>query len=121
MPPLRSSRKVRRARSHPTFTTNEFVGRADTKRIKKSLKATHATGISVVLHQAQNAPDEADFVARQIKHIVAHTGGLVDYGDMAILLRYGALSRNIEVALQKAGIPSRMVGGHKVGVHERVF
>ncbi|KAL8281470.1 hypothetical protein RQP46_006154 [Phenoliferia psychrophenolica] len=85
----------------------------DTKRIKKSLKATHATGLSVVLHQAQNAPDEADFVARQIRHVVAHSGGLVDYGDVAVLLRYGALSRNIEVALQKAGIPSRMVGGHK--------
>ena len=44
---------------------------------------------------------------------MAHLGGLVNYNDFAILLRYGALSRNIETALQKAGIPSRMVGGHK--------
>lgn len=44
---------------------------------------------------------------------MAHLGGLVTYNDFAILLRYGALSRNIETALQKAGVPSRMVGGHK--------
>lgn len=66
-----------------------------------------------MLHCAPTAFDEAAFIAAQIKHIVAHTGGLIDFGDIAILLRYGALSRNTEVALQKAGIPNRMVGGHK--------
>lgn len=86
---------------------------ADTKRINKGLKATHTAGSSVVLHCAPNAHDEAAFIAAQIKHLIAHTGGLLDFGDIAILLRYGALSRVIEVALQKAGIPSRMVGGHK--------
>ncbi|KAI5478522.1 ATP-dependent DNA helicase [Pseudohyphozyma bogoriensis] len=85
----------------------------DTKRIKKTLKATHPSGISTVLHKVGGAQEEGDYIARQIKHIIAHTGGLIDYGDIAILLRYQALSRSIEVALQKAGIPSRMVGGHK--------
>ncbi|SCZ97874.1 BZ3500_MvSof-1268-A1-R1_Chr3-3g06427 [Microbotryum saponariae] len=86
---------------------------SDANRIQKGLKATHGAGSSVVLHCASNAYEEASFIAAQIKHLVAHTGNLVDYGDVAILLRYGALSRNIEVALQKTGIPSRMVGGHK--------
>ncbi|SCV74703.1 BQ2448_7732 [Microbotryum intermedium] len=89
------------------------VVRQDTNRIQKGLKATHGAGSSVVLHCAFNAFEEASFIAAQIKHFVVHTGNLVDYGDVAVLLRYGALSRNIEVALQKAGIPSRMVGGHK--------
>jgi DNA helicase-2/ATP-dependent DNA helicase PcrA len=44
---------------------------------------------------------------------VAHLGGLVTYNDFAVLLRYGALSRAIETAFQRSGIPSRMVGGHK--------
>ncbi|SGY83222.1 BQ5605_C009g05624 [Microbotryum silenes-dioicae] len=86
---------------------------SDSNRIQKGLKATHGAGSSVVLHCASNAYEEATFIAAQIKHLVAHTGNLVDYGDVAVLLRYGALSRNIEVALQKTGIPSRMVGGHK--------
>lgn len=86
---------------------------ADTKRINKSLTTSHPAGSSVVLHPAPSAQDEAAFIASSIKHLVAHLGGLVGYNDFAVLLRYGALSRNIEVALQKAGIPSRMVGGHK--------
>ncbi|GJN94058.1 hypothetical protein Rhopal_007122-T1 [Rhodotorula paludigena] len=89
------------------------VVRQDTKRVKKSLKTSHPSGSSVVLHPAPSAFDEATFIASTIKHLVAHLGGLVGFNDFAILLRYGALSRNIEVALQKAGVPSRMVGGHK--------
>ncbi|BGP35653.1 ATP-dependent DNA helicase srs2 [Rhodotorula toruloides] len=89
------------------------VVRQDTKRINKSLTTSHPAGSSVVLHPAPSAQDEATFIASTIKHLVAHLGGLVGYNDFAVLLRYGALSRNIEVALQKAGTPSRMVGGHK--------
>ncbi|BGP43735.1 ATP-dependent DNA helicase srs2 [Rhodotorula kratochvilovae] len=89
------------------------VVQQDTARIPKSLRTSHPAGSSVVLHPAPSAPDEAAFIASTIKHLVAHLGGLVGYNDFAVLLRYGALSRNIEVALQKAGVPSRMVGGHK--------
>lgn len=85
----------------------------DTKRINKGLLPSHTTGSSLVLHHAPDATTESLFIAAQIKHLVAHCGGLLDYGDFAVLLRYGAISRNVEVALQKAGIPSRMVGGHK--------
>lgn len=89
------------------------VIRQDESRINKSLKPIHPTGTSVVLHRAKNSYEEALFVADQIKHVLAFHGGLMDFGDVAILLRYGALSRNIEVAFQKCGIPSRMLGGNK--------
>ncbi|GAA5834422.1 hypothetical protein JCM11251_007984 [Rhodosporidiobolus azoricus] len=89
------------------------VVRQDTKRINKSLYASHPSGTSVVLHHAPTAQDEAAFIASSIKHLVAHLGGLVTYNDCAVLLRYGALSRAVETALQRAGVPSRMVGGHK--------
>ncbi|GAA5891913.1 hypothetical protein JCM6882_007403 [Rhodosporidiobolus microsporus] len=89
------------------------VVRQDTKRINKSLVASHPSGTSVVLHHAPSAQDEATFIASSIKHLVAHLGGLVTYNDCAVLLRYGALSRAVETALQRAGVPSRMVGGHK--------
>ncbi|KAK4054001.1 ATP-dependent DNA helicase srs2 [Microbotryomycetes sp. JL221] len=85
----------------------------DKKRINKGLKASHVNGSNVVIHHAGTAFDEAQFIAAQIKHLRAHTGNLIEFGDVAILLRYGALSRNIEVAFQKESIPYRMVGGHK--------
>lgn len=87
--------------------------KTDKTRINKSLKPTHPTGSSLVLHTANDALSEASYIATRIKHLIAHTGGMINYGDIAILLRYGALSRSVETALQKAGIPSRMVGGHK--------
>ncbi|BGP20389.1 ATP-dependent DNA helicase srs2 [Rhodosporidiobolus nylandii] len=89
------------------------VVRQDTKRINKSLLTSHPTGSSVVLHHAPSAQDEAQFIAHQIKHLIAHLGGLVSYNDCAVLLRYGALSRAVETAFQRSGVPSRMVGGHK--------
>ncbi|GAA5859197.1 hypothetical protein JCM8547_008911 [Rhodosporidiobolus lusitaniae] len=89
------------------------VVRQDTKRINKSLQASHPSGSSVVLHHAPSAQDEATFIASSIKHLVAHLGGLVSYNDCAVLLRYGALSRAVESAFQRMGVPSRMVGGHK--------
>jgi DNA helicase-2/ATP-dependent DNA helicase PcrA len=85
----------------------------DTKRINKSLHSSHPSGTSVVLHCAPDPQSEANFISSTIRHLVAHLGGLVTYKDFAILLRYGALSRSIEVGLQKAGIPNKMVGGHK--------
>lgn len=44
---------------------------------------------------------------------MAHTGGQLNYNDFAVLLRFNALSRSVEVALTNAGIPCRMVGGSK--------
>ncbi|GAA5988890.1 hypothetical protein JCM11641_002112 [Rhodosporidiobolus odoratus] len=89
------------------------VVRQDTKRINKSLLTSHPTGSSVVLHHAPSAPDEANFIASTIKHLIAHLGGLVSYKDCAVLLRYGALSRAVETAFQRSGVPCRMVGGKK--------
>lgn len=86
---------------------------ADKNRIDKTLTPTHAFGISPVLRQLPNAIDEADYIAGQIKHLIPHSGNLFDYGDFAILIRFQALSRNLETSLQKTGIPSRMVGGSK--------
>ncbi|GAA5941279.1 uncharacterized protein JCM15063_006424 [Sporobolomyces koalae] len=89
------------------------VVRQDTKRVNKSLVASHPSGTSVVLNAVADAQSEATYIASTIRHLVAHLGGLVTYKDFAILLRYGALSRAIEVGLQRASIPSKMVGGHK--------
>ena len=56
---------------------------------------------------------EAGFIAAEIKRVVAYTGGALNYNDFVVLLRYNALSRTIESALQKEGIPCRVLKGHK--------
>ncbi|KAJ9112284.1 hypothetical protein QFC19_000703 [Naganishia cerealis] len=85
----------------------------DKNRVKKGLHTAHGTGIPVVLKQLSNGFTEAEYIADEIKRLRAHTGNLLTFDDFAILLRYNALSRIIETTLQKHGIPSRLVGGHK--------
>lgn len=63
-----------------------------------------------MLRRFVNAQDEAAYIAYEIKRTIAQSGNRLNFDDFAILLRYNALSRAIEAALQGAGIPSRMVG-----------
>lgn len=83
----------------------------DTARPQKSLMPTHSLGLSPVLRKLPSAPIEAEWLVLEIQRSVGMTGGLLKWCDFAILLRSAALSRLIEAALAKAGIPYRMVGG----------
>ncbi|KAJ3545974.1 hypothetical protein NMY22_g2239 [Coprinellus aureogranulatus] len=85
----------------------------DSKRIAKSLYTAHPDGIAPILYQVSGEQEEAAFIAVEIKRLVAEMGGAFKWGDFAILLRFNALSRTIENALQKEGIPCRILGGHK--------
>lgn len=71
----------------PPYSNESNSVPTDTKRIDKQLIPTHSSGISVVLRQEKSAFDEATFISAQIKHLVAHTGNMIQYGDIAILLR----------------------------------
>ncbi|KAJ2926931.1 hypothetical protein H1R20_g10172, partial [Candolleomyces eurysporus] len=85
----------------------------DEKRISKSLYTAHPDGISPILYQVSREQEEATFIAVEIKRLIAYMGGVFRWGDFAILLRYNALSRTIENALQREGIPCRILGGHR--------
>ncbi|KAI0951320.1 hypothetical protein AcW1_008388 [Taiwanofungus camphoratus] len=85
----------------------------DRKRIPKSLHTTHPSGPVPVLRSFPFEQSEAAFIAVEIKRLVACTGGMLRWGDFVVLLRFNALSRQIESALQKEGIPNRVLGGHK--------
>lgn len=85
----------------------------DTDRPDKKLKATHCYGTLPVFRKLPNAYEEAMWIATEIKRIMAMTAGLVQYSDIAILLRSAFLSLKIEKELTKDAIPYRMVGGHK--------
>ncbi|ESK94683.1 atp-depentend dna [Moniliophthora roreri MCA 2997] len=85
----------------------------DRSRIKKTLHASHPSGTTPVLLQFLDEQAEAAGIAAEIKRLIAHTGGLLGFGDFVVLLRFNALSRAIESALQKEGIPNRVLKGHR--------
>jgi DNA helicase-2/ATP-dependent DNA helicase PcrA len=102
---------------------------ADRQRIKKTLYTTHPNSTTVSLKVFSTPVIEASFIATEIKRLIAYSGGVLNYGDFAILrelkcclhedigaetaVRYNALSRVVESALQKDSIPNRIIGGHK--------
>lgn len=57
----------------------------DQNRIRKSLFTSHPTGSRPVLHLRNSEHDEATGIATEVRRIIAHTGGLLDYGDFAVL------------------------------------
>ncbi|QRV94824.1 UvrD-like helicase carboxy-terminal domain protein [Ceratobasidium sp. AG-Ba] len=94
-------------------STSLAIVSQDKQRPQKSLFTSHASGPKPLLREFQNAAEEAGFIAREIRRVVASSGGMVGYGDCAVLLRFSALSRAIEAALQQESVPSRVLGGHK--------
>lgn len=89
------------------------VVQQDTSRVDKDLYTSHPRGLPVVLKSHASAQLEAAYIASEIKRLVAHYGGVLDYNDFVILLRFNYLSRAIEAELQSRGIDSKMMGGHK--------
>ncbi|WWC60335.1 uncharacterized protein I303_102906 [Kwoniella dejecticola CBS 10117] len=85
----------------------------DRERIPKNLFTSHPRSTPATLKVFSTPVIEASFIAWEIKRLIAYSGGTLNYGDFAILLRYNALSRVIESTLQKDSIPNRIVGGHK--------
>ena len=78
-------------------------------RKSKSLWTSKGSGDKIVHYTAYNQNEEADFVVREIKKGVA--AGDMNYSDYAVLYRANALSKNIENALVKHGVPYKIYGG----------
>lgn len=85
----------------------------DKKRYQKVLLPVHTKGARPVLRKLKSSSAEGDWIISEIKRAVMMLGGMIKYGDIAILLRSASLSRHIESALGKSGIAYRMIGGHK--------
>ncbi|MCO5576835.1 hypothetical protein L7F22_030655 [Adiantum nelumboides] len=82
-----------------------------TSRIDRNLFTSHQDGPHVILRNPENEEEEATFIATEIKRLVACSGGLYNFDDFAILLRFNALSRNVEQQLSKENVPLRILGG----------
>ena len=85
----------------------------DDSRIPRPLLPTHCPGTVPVLRRLPTAEIEGLWIVSEISRAIAHTGNLLEHSDFAVLLRSASLSRQVEAALGKAGIPYRMVGGQR--------
>ncbi|KAH0561968.1 hypothetical protein GP486_003331 [Trichoglossum hirsutum] len=85
----------------------------DESRPAKALLPTHCVGTRPVMRKLPSAGIEALWIVSEIKRVIALTGHLFTLNDFAILVRSASLSRHIESALGKSGVPYRMVGGFR--------
>lgn len=95
------------------LTAAQMLIEQDESRPPKKLQATHTHGQRPVLRRLPTAGGEAAWLVGEIRRLHTLTAGLLQYSDFAILLRSAALSRMIEAALGRQGMPYRMVGGLK--------
>ncbi|TGZ81870.1 UvrD-helicase-domain-containing protein [Ascodesmis nigricans] len=87
------------------------VIKQDHGRHDKPLMATHAVGPSPVLRRVPTPAMEATWIASEIRRVKAYMAGRISFDGFAILVRSSPLTRSIEIALSKNGIPYKMVGG----------
>ena len=85
----------------------------DNNRPPRPILPTHCPGTVPVLRKLPTAEIEAKWIVLEITRVMGMTGTLLTHADFAILLRSASLSRHIEAAMGKAGIPYRVVGGQK--------
>lgn len=85
----------------------------DESRRSGRVMPTLCPGTMPVLRKLSTAEIEAKWIISEIKRAIGMTGKLLDHADFAVLFRSASLSRHIEAAMGKAGIPYRVVGGQK--------
>ncbi len=92
----------------PILAAAEGVISKQPGRYPRRLWTSRTGGEAVIVHDAYSDEDEAEFVASEVRRLVA--GGR-SYGDIAVMYRTNAQSRAIEEALVRHRIPYRIVGG----------
>ena len=92
----------------------------DSTRLPKHLHGNKHEGHSPVIRLLGDNFEEARWVAKECKRIIASTGRSISPKDIAILVRTAPLTRTIEHGLNQAGIKYRMVGGRKFFEREEV-
>lgn len=86
---------------------NALIGH-NADRLGKELWTSGDSGEPIRLYAAHNELDEARFIAERISD---HIEGGGEAGDVAVLYRSNAQSRNLEEALLRLDLPYRIYGG----------
>ena len=96
----------------------------NTNRLPYNLFSSNPDGSPISLFHAPDHRAEARFIVREIEKLVGGTrmeshceeSGMFGFSDIAILYRFHQLSFPFSEALQEAGIPYQIVGGHSNNV-----
>ena len=80
-------------------------------RKAKKLWTSAGSGEPITFLRAENHSEEGRYIATEINRLVTRSASGQSYGDMAVLYRLNALSRNLESAFREQGIPYRIFGG----------
>ena len=86
---------------------NAVIGNNLTHK-KKELWTDNPKGDPIIIYEGGTEKNEASYIVSEVERL--HTMFHVKYGDVAVLYRTNAQSRNIEEAFYAAGIPYAMVG-----------
>ncbi|MBE6823803.1 MAG: ATP-dependent DNA helicase PcrA [Ruminococcaceae bacterium] len=95
---------------------NEVI-KNNTERKGKTLWTQNDTGEKITVHTASNEREEALYIANTILDGVSNGR---KYSDYAVLYRMNAQSNAIEHALARAGVPHRIIGGHRFYDREEI-
>lgn len=87
------------------------------QRKGKTLWTQNESGDKITLHTAYDEREEARFVADTILDGVAKGA---NFSDFAVLYRMNAQSNAVEQALARAGVPHRIIGGHRFYDREEI-
>ncbi len=82
---------------------------ANEHRKEKTLWTENDRGAPIIVHEAFNEEDEAQYVIREIERLCRTEG--IRYRDAAVMYRTNAQSRPLEDAFVRLGVPYRLVGG----------
>ena len=89
---------------------NAVIGN-NSQRHDKKLWSASDDGDKLYLNELQSQNEEAKYIIDKILELVVKEK--MHYRDMAILYRINELSRGIESAFAKSGIPYRVIGGQR--------
>lgn len=95
---------------------NEVI-KNNTERKGKTLWTQNGEGDKITVHTASTEREEALYIANTIMDGVSSGR---KYSDYAVLYRMNAQSNAIEHALARAGVPHRIIGGHRFYDREEI-
>lgn len=95
---------------------NEVI-KNNTERKGKTLWTENQQGDKITVHTASTEREEALYIANAIMDGVSKGR---KYSDFAVLYRMNAQSNAIEYALARAGVPHRIIGGHRFYDREEI-
>ncbi|KAI8330577.1 P-loop containing nucleoside triphosphate hydrolase protein [Chlamydoabsidia padenii] len=90
----------------------------DTERIDKGLYTRNSAGTPLSLLNCKTEQDEGRVIADEIIRTIEYSHGLIQYKDIAVLVRMHYLTQNMESVFNKSKIPYEIIGG--VRFFERV-